>query len=198
MKKHSLHILLISFIFCACGSSPIPVPKPRLYPKITFPDRNNKTVDLDFCAFKFDFPDYANAVQDSFYFEEEILDRCWFDLIIPSLNGRMHCSYIPIKNKTHFHEMVEDAFELVIKHNIKANSRDETLIEFPSKEVYGIQFEMDGPVASHYQFFLTDSVKHFLRGSLYFEAQVDQDSIAPVVDFVKEDIEQMISSFEWK
>lgn len=195
--KHLILVIALFFI-SSCGDGPVPIPKPRLYPKVDYPARNIEKLDLEYCAFTFEFPDYANAIQDSFYFEESILDKCWFDLLIPSLNGRLHCSYIPLKDRAHFDEMVEDAFELVFKHNVKANSREESTLNFPSKKLYGFEFEIDGPVASQYQFFLTDSLHHFLRGSLYFESQVDQDSIAPVLDFVKKDVRHMIQTFQWK
>jgi len=69
---------------------------------------------------------------------------------------------------------------------------------FPDKKVYGLLFEIDGPVASPIQFFLTDSTTHFLRGSLYFKDVVNRDSIQPVFEFVKEDLEVFFESFTWK
>ena len=47
------------------------------------------------------------------------------------------------------------------------------------------------------QFFLTDSVDHFIRGSLYFDVEIN-DSIMPINNFLKEDIRFMIETFEWK
>lgn len=188
---------LIGFLV-ACGGEQVSTPKPRLYPKVVYPKKVSENMDLHYCNFTFDFPNYAEAVQDSFFFEEEIIDKCWFDLIIKSLNGRVHCSYIPIKNRSHYDELVKDAYELVTKHNVKANYRDEKRIDFEDRNVYGMQFEIDGPVASPFQFYLTDSVSHFLRGSLYFNDKVNSDSIAPVYEYVKNDVENMIVSFRWK
>jgi len=37
-----------------------------------------------------------------------------------------------------------------------------------------------------------------LRGALYFNEQPRLDSIQPVLDFVKKDIDVMIRSFKWK
>ena len=44
----------------------------------------------------------------------------------------------------------------------------------------------------------TDSVKHYLRGALYFNVEPNKDSLAPVLQFVKEDINVLIESFNWK
>ena len=68
----------------------------------------------------------------------------------------------------------------------------------PDKDVYGILYEIDGNAASSLQFFLTDSVKHYLRGALYFNVQPNKDSLAPIINFVKEDVFVLIESFEWK
>lgn len=199
MRWKEMVMVFVGLMFCyACNEKNDYVPKPRLYPKIVFPEKKPVKVNLDYCNFTFDFPNYAKAIQDSFYFEEQILDKCWFDLVIPELNGRLHCSYIELKDRNHFDEMVKDAFELVVKHNVKANYRDEKRIDFDDRNVYGMQFEIDGPVASAFQFYLTDSIDHFLRGSLYFKDKVDPDSIAPIYQYVKNDIENMIVSFRWK
>ncbi|MCK5170865.1 MAG: gliding motility lipoprotein GldD, partial [Bacteroidales bacterium] len=67
----------------------------------------------------------------------------------------------------------------------------------PEKDVYGILYEIEGNAASSVQFFLTDSIKHYIRGALYFNVEPNKDSLAPVINFVKEDIKILIESFEW-
>ena len=109
----------------------------------------------------------------------------------------MHLSYIPIENRTEFDKLIADAFEMADKHNSKASYREELVISNPEKDVHGLIFEIDGPVATPIQFFVTDSTEHFLRGSLYFKSSVNRDSIAPVYDFLKIDIGKMIESFGW-
>jgi len=196
MKQLGIFLLIVCFF--SCGGDAGFSPKPRLYPRVDYPDKKPRMVDLDFCNFQFQFPDYGKPIQDSFYFDENIVDKCWFDIIIESLNGRIHCSYVPIENRAHFDELVNDAYELVVKHNVKANYRDENRINIPQSKVYGVQYEIDGQVASPLQFYLTDSTNHFIRASLYFKDKVNSDSIAPIYQFVKTDIQDMIGSFEWK
>lgn len=87
---------------------------------------------------------------------------------------------------------------MVYKHTIKAESIDESVIKDTSSCVYGLFYDLKGNVASSVQFYVTDSVRHFLRGSLYFNAQPNQDSLAPLVSFVRKDIEHLIETLEWK
>ncbi|MCB0410614.1 MAG: gliding motility lipoprotein GldD, partial [Flavobacteriales bacterium] len=81
---------------------------------------------------------------------------------------------------------------------VKATNIDQKIINEPDKNMYGLVYDIKGDAASEYQFHLTDSNNHFLRGSLYFNNVPNQDSIQPVLDFVKEDIEHLFHSFEWK
>jgi hypothetical protein len=48
------------------------------------------------------------------------------------------------------------------------------------------------------QFVLTDSVNHFFRGALYFNTVPNQDSLAPVVEYVKEDIIHLVETMRFK
>ncbi|WP_235298541.1 gliding motility lipoprotein GldD [Portibacter marinus] len=179
----------------ACDSEEVYNPKPRSFPKINFPERNYVTFDKDYCDFTFEYPDYANVEKEQFFFGDQPVDECWFDLHLEPFNGDLHCSYIPLQDRAHFDKMVNDAFTMVGKHNIKAQYRDDFPIE--KGDVSGMLFELQGDVASNFQFYLTDSTDHFFRASLYFNSKVFPDSIAPIYNFVKEDMLHMIETFEW-
>ena len=94
--------------------------------------------------------------------------------------------------------LTEDAHRLAYKHSVKADAIEEKLWNNPDKEVYGIIYNIKGNAASSVQFFLTDSIRHYLRGSLYFYSQPDKDSLAPVIDFFREDIIHLVETLEWK
>lgn len=188
---------LIIICFCSCQQTELGIPKPRMYPKVDYPERNQIQFDESYCNIGFVYPDYFKVEQDKYFFDEKPVDPCWFDLDSEELNSQLHCSYIPIKDRKHFDKLVNDAFKMTSKHNQKANYRKEQLIENSDEKVYGILFEHDGPVASPLQFFVTDSTDHFFRGSLYFRSKVNPDSIAPVYTFVKTDILDLIESFNW-
>ena len=59
-------------------------------------------------------------------------------------------------------------------------------------------FNIEGPAASPFQFYLTDSTHHFLRGALYFKSEAKPDSLKPMIEFMKTDIIEMINTFAWK
>ena len=94
--------------------------------------------------------------------------------------------------------VTEDSRRLAYKHTIKANSIIENYYENDTTKVYGVLFKISGNAASPVQFFITDSVKNFLRGALYFNNIPNYDSIMPVADYVQEDIERLIESMHWK
>jgi gliding motility-associated lipoprotein GldD len=84
-----------------------------------------------------------------------------------------------------------------MEHNKKATFIDEVRFEKPNS-VSGFIFNLEGPVATPFQFFMSDSTEHFLRGALYFNTQIRPDSLAPLYEFVKQDISHMINTFAWR
>ena len=58
--------------------------------------------------------------------------------------------------------------------------------------------EVTGNAASPLQFYLTDSIHHFVNGALYFEVQPNYDSILPAVKFIEKDIKHLMETLEWK
>jgi gliding motility-associated lipoprotein GldD len=171
-------------------------PKPRGFPKITFPAKEYQQFDRNFCQFSFEYPKYAQIVQDTTFFDEKPADECWFDLYVPQYDARIHCSYYPIDKVNTFEKMRSDAFTLAGKHNVKADFIDEIRIQ-KSNNVSGFLFDIQGAAASPFQFYLSDSTKHFMRGALYIKAESRPDSLQPLFDFMKKDIVHLINTFEW-
>ncbi|MBK8700729.1 MAG: hypothetical protein IPN29_14800 [Saprospiraceae bacterium] len=192
-----LSSLCLLFCLISCEEGKSVMPKQRMFPFVDYPERHDTILDKHFCNFTFSYPGYFSFRQDSFYFGEKPAHDCWFDLNAQGLGASLHCSYYPIQNRTGFDKLVNDAFEITGKHNIKANARKETLIE-NGHNASGIMFEVSGPVASPIQFYLTDSTRHFFRASLYFNATVNPDSTAPVLQFIKADLDRIITGFTWK
>lgn len=158
--------------------------------------RTYQQFELLQCDFSFQYPTYANVQEDENRPKDATAD-CWFDLYMPAFDSRLHCTYYDIDSKEEFADLWNDGFDLANKHNVRADFIEEMKIETP-KGVGGFAFDIKGPAASPFQFFLTDSTQHFLRASLYFNTQVRQDSMAPVYDFVIADLMKMIESFEWE
>lgn len=196
-RKTSLSIFfgLLGALFClaACNGTPEYSPKPRGYYRIYFPKRVYQQYKAG-CPYTFTYPGYAMVEQD----KAAGAKPCWINLQIPQFNATLHLSYQPVTSKKVFNELIEDAHTFAFKHTVKATSIDEGIISYPDRKVYGIYYTIDGNAASSAQFFLTDSTKHYLRGALYFNSQPRLDSIQPVLDFVKKDMEVLIKSFAWQ
>lgn len=93
---------------------------------------------------------------------------------------------------------MRDAQNLTQKHTIKADEISSNLYENPEEKVYGMIYEIGGDAASQSQFYVTDSINHFVSGSLYFYAKPNYDSIYPAAEYLKKDIKRLMESIEWK
>ena len=122
----------------------------------------------------------------------------WYNLTFPTFNARLHISYYPITTRKEFDILMEDSRKLAYKHTVKATGIDEGIINLPEKEVYGVFYTIEGNTASAAQFYLTDSNKNYLRGALYFNEAPKIDSVLPVINFLRKDLDQMIKTFHWK
>lgn len=180
----------------SCGED-VPVPKPRAYPRVDYPQKQYKPFDAGFCHFTFDMPAYATVERDTSFFGEKPGSDCWFDLQVAALNASIYCSYYPVNGRQRFDELVKDAFEMTQKHNIRASYIEEIPVHRNADRVHGIVFNVEGPAASSYQFFLTDSTKNFLRGALYFNTQTRPDSLKPVIAFMKADLNRLVETLKW-
>lgn len=197
MSRPILLLASLLIVMLTSCEAPIYTPKPRAYPKINFPQSTGiKTFEQLGCAFRFKYPDYARVIRDKKFFEDAPPNNCWFDVEVPALKSQIHFTYYPIEQAADLQQLREDAFRLAQEHNKKANFIDELPIQ--KEGLSGFVFDIDGEVASPFQFYLTDSTQHFLRGSLYFNAQARPDSLAPAYDFMKKEVLKMIDSFEWK
>ena len=191
MSLSKVLVFLSVVLLVSCGTDY--TPKPRGYFKIELPEKSYQSYQSD-CPYSFDYPVYAQVLQDS----ASNARPCWLDVSYPQFNGRIHLSYQTISSKKIFNELIEDARTFAFKHTVKATAIDEAVISYPDKKVYGIYYSIDGNTASSVQFFLTDSTHNYLRGALYFNEQPRLDSIQPVLNFIKKDIDVMIKTFKWK
>lgn len=198
-NKIKLHLCLLTYALClialcliSCNSDEETIaPKPRSYFRLSFPEKKYVKYD-SVCPFTFDMPAYSKMSNDN----NPGAEPCWINLNFPSFNGTLHLSYKKVNGNVQAY--MEDTYILASKHQIKASGISEQSVSRVTDKVYGLIYVIEGNAASSFQFFLTDSTKHFLRGALYFNAVPNTDSIAPVVEFIKKDIYHMIETFEWK
>ena len=173
----------------ACNNSN--PPKPRGYFRITLPEKEYSQIDTAL-PYQFERPQYARLKPD----QASGGQNYWGNLVFPRFEAKIHLSYKEIEEN--LYQLYEDNRELAFKHTVKADAIKERMFESPENNVYGIMYEIQGNTASPVQFFVTDSTQHFLRGSLYFKTVPNKDSIAPVLDFIREDVVHMMETLEWK
>lgn len=173
-------------------------PKPKAYPRVIYPEKKYELYQPEGCPFSFEKPVYANVVRDTVFHGQKLKDdQCWLNVQFPTLNGVINLTYKDINDTMKVERLIDDAHKMAFKHTKKANYIDEVRLQTKNGGG-GLLYDLGGDAASNVQFFLTDSNKHFIRGALYFYSPPNADSIAPVLDFVKQDLEQMIRTFEWK
>ncbi|MBX2903676.1 MAG: hypothetical protein KF872_08980 [Chitinophagales bacterium] len=195
MKRFFTAIFLLVILLSAC--QPDFSPKPKAYPRVVFPERGYTLFSPANCPYEFEIPAYAKAEEDTLYFNKNIEGSCWYNIVLPDFNGVVNFTYKPISDTQKLEKLIEDAHKLSFKHTKRADYIDEVAIQNPNK-VGGLLYEVGGNAASNVQFFLTDSIHHFIRGALYFNNEPNADSMKPVIDFVKEDLRVMLKTFRWK
>lgn len=182
-------IVFFSLLLTACGKTYIP--KPYGYFRVEMPEQTYRRLDTLNLPFTFDVPAGVKITDRA---TKE--DKYWIDLSYPYLNANIYCSYKPVKGN--LMELLEDTRRIVYKHSIKADGIKEKVFENEVKEVHGILYDLKGNTASSLQFILTDSSTHFFRAALYFNNVPNKDSIAPMADYVRDDMIRLMESFEWK
>jgi gliding motility-associated lipoprotein GldD len=168
------------------------VPKPRGYYRIDLPKREYKVFDTTF-PYTFEYPSYATISADS----SKLAEPYWINLNFTPFHAQLHVSYKLVTGN--LAKYLNDAHTLVNKHIPKANAITQRQFVDSVNKVYGLVYDIKGTdAASAYQFYLTDSTARFMRGALYFNLVPNNDSLAPVIDFLKVDLEHMINTFRWK
>ena len=184
---------IIAFFSCDKGYTP----KPRGFFRIDFPSKEYRYTDPD-APYKFSVPVYSSIVRDP----ENPDKKYWINITVSQNKSEIHISYYNLRegvksNGLFLYNLIEEARTLAYKHSVKANAIKENLFFNPDNNVYGTIYKIEGNAASPVQFFLTDSITHFIRGALYIRATPDIDSLKPVIDFLEKDINRLIETTTW-
>lgn len=184
-----LMVVLVALVAC---EEEVYTPKPKAFFRIDLPEKNYERVDFD-TPYTFELPSCVTWEPD----KDANAEAHWINVDYPQFRGRIHFSYKPVNNN--LAEYLSDARKLTTKHIPKADMIEEIVVYAPEREVYGLVYDVEGiGAASTMQFFVTDSTKHFLRGALYFNVVPNNDSLAPVINYIKEDISNIIGTLEWE
>lgn len=190
-----INILAVVFtvLLCfSCGEDP--VPKPKGFLRLDYPKAEYKTAEVDL---PFTFEKNTLAQRISKVKTDSKNQTFGINIDYPTLKGTIYLTYIKV-TADNLIPLIRDSQNLTQEHTQKADLIEGDFYGNKAHEVYGMFYEIGGNAASQAQFYVTDSVNHFLNGSLYFYAKPNYDSILPAADYLKKDIKHIMETLQWK
>lgn len=194
MKLLAPLVILLAFILSSCEPDVVYTPRPRGYFRIEMPAKNYVKYDSANVPYTFEIPDYARMYRSS----APDAPESWRDLYFGEFKATLYLSYHQITSDSLFAELVNQSWELTEAHHEMSQAMKDSLILRPDANVYGTVIELGGNAASLLQFYLTDSTHNFIRGSLYFYAVPNKDSLQPVLKYIKDDVMHLVETIEWR
>ena len=184
MKSRSLLLPLLAFVLFGCKEDA--VPRPRAMLRLEYPPQAYRVMESD-CPFRFEYNQQARS---------EFGEDCNMVLDYRGMKGSIFLTYKPVEGN--LRELLSDAQKLSYEHVVKADNIMEQPYMNRHDRVYGMFYEVKGDAASQSQFYVTDSLNHFVTGSLYFYAKPNYDSILPAAVYLQKDIRRIMESIRWK
>lgn len=126
-------------------------------------------------------------------------DEVWLDINYPQWNGVVFLTYKRIRSLDDLRGQIDTSARLLEKHYQVASGVDEHCFDSDDGTVHAVTWHLLGAkVASTYQFYATDSVSNFLRGGLFLNQTPNNDSLAPVLEYIQADIDHLIETLRWR
>ena len=184
--KRFFPLAFLVLLCLACESNWLP--KPPGYNRIELPRHEYQRLEEGY-PYQLDFSTHSRVEADSFNLGE----KEWINLNYKKFGAKVHLTYKKIDQSTDFKTLSNDAFNLTAKHQIKAYGIEEAILLTPNGYV-AVVAELSGEVPTQFQFFVTDSTSNFLRGAVYFNSALKNDSLAPIIEYIKLDMAHLINS----
>ena len=184
--KFNYYIFLIILIITLTGCKQRYSPKPKGYLRFDLQHKTEKLFIFENCPFSFSTADYFNIITKN---------NCWIDLEYKKHNATIYITYKNIENN--LFKLLEESRNMVYKHTIKADAINEKIYLNETYNTYGTLYDIKGETASSVQFHLTDSINNFIRGALYFQVTPNQDSLQPIMQYLRDDIINIMESLQW-
>ena len=185
-------IVLLSLLFMACDEERLPKPSAFLSLEYPTPEYRNVTLPL---PFKFEKNSWADSISSIKISRDQKVKG--IDLNYPQMKGTIYITYKKIE-ENNLRSFLIDAQAITQKHTIKANEIVEQPYIDEENKVFGMFYEVGGDAASQSQFYVTDSLNHFVTGSLYFYAKPNYDSILPAAYYLRNDIKHVMETIRWQ
>ena len=192
MKIHKIEISFLSCLMLAACQTDF-VPKPKGYNRIDMAPHAYVSLPDTF-PYYFEYSEHAEIHSDTSFNAE----RYWLNVYYPEHEANIQLTYKDVnQNEKVLETLLEDAYRLTANHQIKAASIGERVIGTPTGK-RALVAELSGEVPSQFQFYITDSTDHFLRGALYFRTATKNDSLSPVIEYIKIDMVHMLNTLRWE
>ncbi len=186
-------VFLCSLFFWACSSTPNYYPKPKGYIRIFIPEHSYQKLENGH-PFSFEYSKLAKIKPDV----SPGAEPHWIILDYPSLDAKIQFTYKPLNGDLDkLDKHIADAFKLASKHQIKATSQNEQLYTMKNGKK-AVLISLEGEVPTHFQFYVTDTSQHYLRGAVYLKYATLNDSLTPVVDYLRADCLRILETLTWK
>lgn len=187
--------LVISMVVSSCGGNEGYVPKPRIFPKVELEEKNYRGIQSEDLRATFELPQYAALKPDS---QQGNARKGWVNVHYLPYDATLHLTHYGFNNWALYDSLVQDTRKLVYKHLQRAEDIMEEPVSVYESPNWGLVYRIKGNTATNLNFFITDSSRNFVRGALYFNHATNPDSIAPVYDYIEQDIFRMLKTFRWK
>ena len=218
MKHNNILIWLVlaAMLFAACGGGDY-TPKPQAFLRIDMPEHSYWLVDSlcshpgDTLVFGTDTMIAITGSCKTFPFTFEANTRVelrekdspkgeeWVDLLYPEWDGVVFLTYKRLSGPDDLRGQTDTSSRLLEKHYQFTSGIDEKLFEDTIRHVYATTWHLRGRnVASTYQFMATDREHHFLRGALFINRAPNNDSLAPVLEYIQADLDHLIETLRWR
>lgn len=180
-------------LLMSCDGEEVYTPKPKGFNRIDLPKHEYVMLDGDY-PYNFEISKSAVVQKDTFANAEPY----WIIIYYPEIDARIQLTYKPLNgNMIKLQQHIGDAFKLAAKHQVRASSQNDQRVRFESG-IEALVMHIKGEVPSHYQFVTTDTTRNFLRGASYLMEPTFNDSLMPIVDYIKQDCNHLLETLTWK
>ena len=169
-------------------------PKPQAYLRIDLPPHAYSVCDTAALPFTFEMSNLAEV-----QWKKNLPRDKWFTIAYPKYKGYVFMTYKAMNGVKDLRAQVDTSYKFVEGHFSYSSGIDENRFMDREHKLSGTTYHLKGQnVASTYQFWVTDSNRHFLRGALYIDCTPNNDSLAPVLEYIQDDIDHLIESIRWR
>lgn len=175
--------VFLVFLIFGCQST---TPKPKAQLALKYPIPQYEPI-INNCTYTFEHNQLAMP---------KMLSSCGITLEYTSLNANLYLTYFDL-TKFSLDTLLLDFDKRLKMFGKQAFQVYESAYENKAQNVLGSCIIIVGDSPSNLHFFGTDTQKHYLTGSLLFEAAPNYDSLSPAIAYIKKDVQRLFETLYW-